>query len=417
MDGRLRHLLSRLGIVILALLLAFVIWFTATLQADPFVTGEFTNLPITLVGQPADTVILQPTVDRTTVRVRAPQSVLQSLSPGDFTATMDVTGVQVGKSVPVAVQVVVDNQAVRIEAYSPAQLAVLLEAVETRALSVTIGVQGQVATGYQLVGSIVSPDSIAVKGPVSILDQVSAVSGTLSVAAAREPVVAKVEVTPRDADGNPVTGVEWTPEQVEVQAVVRKRLGYKPDVTVIPDLRGDPAPGYRQGSVLVEPSTVVLAGLPSVLDHLPAFVMTQPVSVTGATENMTIRATLTVPNGVMVANVQFVTVTLEILPIESSRIVTSVIGVQGLRSNLTATFSPDVVQVILVGPDAILAGLKPSDVRLIVDLFGYTVGVHRVKPVVLVPAGVTVVSVIPETLEVVITSEPVPTPTQAVPDT
>jgi hypothetical protein len=37
--------------------------------------------------------------------------------------------------------------------------------------------------------------------------------------------------------------------------------------------------------------------------------------------------------------------------------------------------------------------------------------VHRVKPVVLVPAGVTVVSVIPETVEVVITPEPAPTPT------
>ncbi len=218
-------------------------------------------------------------------------------------------------------------------------------------MSVTIDVQGEVATGYQLLDPIISPDSITVKGPESVLDQVSTVSGTLSVAAAREPVVAQVVVVPRDADGDLVTDLEWTPEQVEVQAGVRKRLGYKPDVTVIPDLRGDPASGYRQGSVVVEPSTVVLAGLPSVLDRLPAFVMTQPVSVTGATENMTIRTTLTVPNGIMIANVQFVTVTLEILPIESSRIVTAAIEIQGLRSNLVAAFSPNVVQVILVGPE------------------------------------------------------------------
>ena len=397
--------------MILSMLLAFAIWITATLQADPFVTGEFTNLQITLVGQPADTVVLEPTADSATVRVRAPQSVLQSLTPSDFTATMDVSGVEVGKQVPVPVDVAVDNRAVRIETISPAQQSVHLEAVGTLAMSVTIDVQGEVATGYQLLEPTISPDAITVKGPVSVLEQVSAVSGTLSVQGVRESVSAKVEVQPRDAEGKPVAGVDWTPKQVEVQAGVRKRLGFKPDVTVIPDLRGDPAPGYRQGSVLVEPSTVVLAGLPSILDQLPAFVMTQPVSVTGATENLTVRTTVTVPNGIMVANVQFVTVTLEILPIESSRIVTSTIEVQGLRSNLTATFSPDVVQVILVGPDPVLAGLKPSDVRLIVDLFGYTVGVHRVKPVVLVPAGVTVVSVIPDTVEVVIMSEPAPTPT------
>jgi len=397
--------------MILALLLAFVVWITATLQADPFVTGEFANLPVALVGQPADTVVHQPTAEGVTVWARAPQSVLESLSPGDFTVTVDLTGVQVGEPVPLPVQVAVDNEAVRIEAVSPAQQIVRLEAVDTLAMSVTIDMQGEVAAGYQLLEPSISPDSVAVKGPVSVLEHVSAVSGTLSVEGAREPVVAQVLVVPRDADGNPVTGLEWTPEQVEVQAGVRKKLGYKPDVTVIPDLRGDPAVGYRQGSVVVEPSTVVLAGLPSVLDALPAFVMTEPVSVTGATENMTVRTTLTVPAGIMVANVQFVTVTLEILPIESSRIVTSVIEVQGLRSDLTASFSPNVVQVILVGPDPILAGLKPNDVRLIVDLFGYTVGVHRVKPVVLVPAGVTVVSVIPETVEVVITPEPAPTPT------
>ena len=411
MEGRLRHLLSRLGIMILALLLAFVVWITATLQADPFVTGEFANLPVALVGQPADTVVGQPTVEHVTVWARAPQSVLESLSPGDFTVMMDVAGVQVGEPMPVPVQVEVNNEAVRIEAVSPAQQTVYLEAVDTLAMSVTIGVQGEAAAGYQLLEPNISPDSIAVKGPVSVLELVSTVSGTLSVEGAREPVVAQVEVVPRDADGNLVTGLEWTPEQVEVQVGVRKKLGYKPDVTVIPDLRGDPAVGYRQGSVVVEPSTVVLAGLPSVLDALPAFVMTQPVSVTGATENMTVRTTLTVPDGIMVANVQFVTVTLEIVPIESSRIMTAVIETQGLRSNMTAAFSPDVVQVILVGPDPILAGLEPGDVRLIVDLFGYTVGVHRVKPVVLVPDGVTVVSVIPETVEVVITSEPAPTPT------
>lgn len=397
--------------MILSLLLAFVIWITATLQTDPFVTGEFAGLPIVLVGQPADTLVVDPTAESVTVRVRAPQSVLQTLSPGDFTVTIDLVGVQVGESVPVPVQVEVANEAVRIEAISPVQQAVHLEAVDTLAMSVTINVLGEAATGYQLGVPTISPDSAAVTGPVSLLEQVVAVSGTVSLKGVRESVSAEVRVAPRDAEGKVVAGLEWTPEQVEVRANVRKRLGYKPDVTVIPDLRGDPAAGYRQGSVVVEPSTVVLAGLPSVLDQLPAFVMTQPVSVTGATEDMTVRATVTVPNGITVANVQFVTVTLQILPIESSRIVTSTIEVQGLRSNLLATFSPNVVQVILVGPDPILADLKPGDVRLIVDLFSYTVGVHRVKPIVLAPAEVTVVSVIPETVEVVITSELAPTPT------
>ena len=66
-------------------------------------------------------------------------------------------------------------------------------------------------------------------------------------------------------------GLQWTPDAVEVRVIVRRRLGFKPEVEVVPDLRGEPAPGYRLGSVAVDPSTVTLAGVPSVLEELPGF--------------------------------------------------------------------------------------------------------------------------------------------------
>jgi YbbR domain-containing protein len=410
-DGRFKYLLGKLGTMILAVLLASVIWIAATLQSDPFVTGELANLPIILVDQPSDTVIVEPIAERATVRVRAPQSVIQSLSMSDLAVTMNMAGIEVGKPVLVPVQVTTDNAAVRVEAVTPAQQAVYLEAVGSITVPVEIGSVGEVATGYQLLQPTISPDHVVVKGPMPALGQVSAVSGTLSVSGAREPIVASVAVAPWDANGNLVAGVSWTPEQIEVQVGVRKRLGFKPDVTVIPDLHGDPASGYRRGSVSVEPSIVTLAGLPSVLDELPGFVRTQPISVTGATGDVTARTTLTVPNGVMVVGAQYVTVTLKVLPIESSRIVTAAIEVQGLGPGMTASLSPDFVQVILVGPDTVLAGLKPNAIQVIVNLFGYGLGAQRVEPVVLAPEGVTVVSVIPQTVEVVISASADLTPT------
>ena len=411
MDGRFRVLLGKLGVMILAVLLAFVIWIAATLQSDPFVTGELASLPVTLVDQPPDTVLIQSINERVTVRVRAPQSVLQSLSTSNLAATMNLAGVEVGKPVPVPVQVTTDNAAVRVEAISPAQQMIYLEAMGSITVPVELGLAGEVATGYQLLQPTINPDYVVVRGPMPALGQVSVVSGTLSVSGAREPIVASVAIAPWDAQGSLVAGVSWTPEQIEVQVGVRKRLGFKPDVTVIPDLHGDPASGYRRGSVSVEPSIVTLAGLPSVLDELPGFVRTQPISVTGATGDVTARATLTVPNGVMVVGTQYVTVTLKVLPIESSRIVTAAIEVQGLSPSLAASLSPDFVQVILVGPDTILAELKPNAIQVIVNLFGYGLGAQRVEPVVLAPEGVTVVSVIPQTVEVVISESAAPAPT------
>jgi YbbR domain-containing protein len=222
--------------------------------------------------------------------------------------------------------------------------------------------------------------------------------------------VERVSISPRDADGRLVAGVQWTPEQVEVRVGVRKRVGYKPDVEVVPDVRGDPAPGYRRGSVSVEPSTVTLSGPSQILNDLPGFVKTLPISITGATEILTERTPLTMPTSVVVVGVNFVTVTVDVLPILSSKTMTSVIEVQGLSQGWIATLSPNEVDVILEGPDTLLPQLTPDDIQVFVNLFGLGLGVHRVEPIVLYPDGVTVVSVIPETIEVVIALPPTATP-------
>jgi YbbR domain-containing protein len=150
------------------------------------------------------------------------------------------------------------------------------------------------------------------------------------------------------------------------------------------------------------------------LDDLPGFVETLPISITGATSVITERTPLTVPTNVVVVGVNFVTVTVEILPILSSRTMTSVVESQGLPQGWMATLSPGDVDVILEGPDTLLPELAPDDIQVFVNLFGLGFGTHRVQPVVLAPEGIRVVSVIPETIEVVIQLPPTSTPTSTV---
>jgi YbbR domain-containing protein len=157
-----------------------------------------------------------------------------------------------------------------------------------------------------------------------------------------------------------------------------------------------------------------LAGLPSVLDNLPGFIETSPISVISATQDLTVRSPLTVPQNVVVVGVDFVTVTVEVLPILSSRAMTATVEIRGVNAGWVVTASPGVVDVILEGPDTLLTGLTADDVRVIIDVFGLDLGVHRVEPDVLAPEGVTVVSVIPETIEVVIAPGPTPEPSLTV---
>jgi YbbR domain-containing protein len=411
-----RHLSDNLGSMVLALLLAFAVWIAATLQVDPFEAQVYNNVPIALLNVPDDTLFVEPVATQVRVEVRAPRSVLLDLRISDFNATMDLGPVPPGAPVIVPVVVTSSHEAVRIQDFDPAEQTVHLETVRTITLPVSLSVNGEPATGYQVGPPKVSPDQIELHGPDPSLSKVVSVTGSLNIEGIREDQVEQVLVAPRDADGRLVAGVQWSPDRVEVQVAVARRIGYKPDVEVVPDLQISPAEGYRLGSVAVDPSLVTLKGPPSVLQQMPGFVKTFPISVTGATQDLVQNTPLTVPASIVVVGVDFVTVTVEVLPIQTTRAMTSVVEIQGVPPEWTVTASPGFVDVILEGADVVVSELLPEDVQILLNLSGYTLGVHRVEPIVLVPEGVIVVDIIPGTIEVLLEAPRSPTiPTDTLP--
>ena len=411
MTEAVRQLWNNLSSVILSLLLAVAVWVAATLQNDPFDVRKFAAVPVTPLNQPENTVFFEGDPAWVSVDARAQQSVLDLLKASDFVAVMDLSIVEPGVRTSVPISVTSAVEAVRIEFYEPQEQAVLLEALGSISMPVDIEIVGQVATGYYAsTRTTVTPSEVTVYGPAPYLENVVSVNGIINIEGANQNIVEWVPVTPRNADGELVTGVEWLPEQVEVRISVLKRVGYKPEVRVVPDVRGEPAPGYRRGSVAVAPSTVTLAGPPRVLNELPGFVRTEPITITGMTEVLTERVPLSMPANIVAVGVNYVTVTVSILPVLSSRAMTSTVEIQGLRQEWTATLSPDVVDVILVGPDTLLSELGAEDIQVFVNLFGLGLGVHRVDPVVLYPEDVELESVIPDVIEVVIRVEATPPP-------
>ena len=411
MTEAVRQLWNNLSSVILSLLLAVAVWVAATLQNDPFDVRKFAAVPVTPLNQPENTVFFEGDPAWVSVDARAQQSVLDLLKASDFLAVMDLSIVEPGVRTSVPISVTSTVEAVRIELYEPQEQTVLLEALGSISMPVDIEIVGQVATGYYAsTRTTVTPSEVTVNGPAPYLEGVVSVNGIINIEGANQNIVEWVPVTPRNADGELVTGVEWIPEQVEVRISVLKRVGYKPEVRVVPDVRGEPAPGYRRGSVAVAPSTITLAGPPRVLNELPGFVRTEPITITGMTEVLTERVPLSMPANIVAVGVNYVTVTVSILPVLSSRAMTSTVEIQGLRQEWAATLSPDVVDVILVGPDTLLSELESDDIQVFVNLFGLSLGVHRVDPVVLYPEDVELESVIPDLIEVVIRVEATPAP-------
>jgi YbbR domain-containing protein len=105
-----------------------------------------------------------------------------------------------------------------------------------------------------------------------------------------------------------------------------------------------------------------------------------------------------------------VLVTVDVAAIEGGQTVQRPVTFQGLRETRWATASPPQVDVILSGPLPRLNALTIRDVKVIADLFGLDPGIHKVKPTVVVPEGLRVESILPDTIEVEIGAGFPPTP-------
>jgi YbbR domain-containing protein len=200
---------------------------------------------------------------------------------------------------------------------------------------------------------------------------------------------------------------------------VDQRFGYR-DVSVSVVISGEVAPGYWISNIVVDPSTVTVVGGPVNLNDLPGFVETSEVDVRGATDEVVERVPLNLPPGLSVVqpetqgtdNVGGVLVTVEVSTIEGGKTVQRPVTFQGLRETRSATASPSEVDVILSGPLPELQSLTARDVTVIADLFGLDPGSHKVELSVVVPEGLRVESVLPDTVEVEIRVGQPQTPTR-----
>jgi YbbR domain-containing protein len=421
MSGVFRWVIKNLGTLLLAFVLAAVVWVSAVMSADPNEERVLAReVPIETIGQNPALQIMGDPESAVRLTMNAPQSVWSQLN-GDIStirAWIDLAGLGSGThTLPVQVQIRSDLL-VRLVRQEPESVVVAMEALVTRVFEVTPKISGETPTGYQTGTPIIDPPEVTISGPESTVDKVKEVRVLLDISGASQTVTKTVAPIARDASGRPVTGLTIAPDQVTITQPIELLGGFRyVIVKAVPD--GQVANGYKLTNILVSPpGVVVFSSDPQEVNALPGYVETEAIDLTGADDDFETLVELNLPEGISVVGDSKVLVQVSIAAIESSLAVSLPVDIIGLTPGLEAEVAPTSVDVILAGPVPELDALEPSDVRVKVDLTGYEVGTFQVIPIVdLLSERLRVVSIIPPTVEVIITLAPTPTPTPTVPPT
>jgi YbbR domain-containing protein len=410
-----RWLISNLRTFLLAFTLALAVWVTAVTAANPDETQVLPNpIPIEYIGQDPGLILTSgnsPT--QVEIALRAPHSVWQSLLNGETSirAIVDLTGLGSGTHA-VLVQVQIDARPIRIISVTPQTYNLSLETQITRTVQIRLVLTGSPAIGYQIGDAIITPANVIITGAESLVSRIDHIQATIDLTDARQNFNANVPIQVMDSSSAVIESVTVIPETVQVNLPIIQQGGYR-DMAVKVMTVGNPASGYSLTSVAAYPPIITVYSANSeLIDSMPGYVETSSLDLNGADKDIEKQLGIILPPGVTLIGEQSVLVKVGIAPIESSRTISyRPVNMIGLSSGLLAHLSPQTVDIILSGPLPVLESMAISDVNVQVDLTGLSGGTYRLTPrVSIVQEGVTVESILPGTVEVVISTAITPTP-------
>ena len=393
------------GLAALSVVLAFGLWIFVTDTENPSRTRVLPiDIPVQPINVPDDVAI---TSDITPVRLRitVADDVFDSLTAGDFEADVDLDGLTVGTyDLPFNVRALTNRGGLRIDEPLTETVTVNLAQLTGKSVPVQIDVTGSPAPGFTMSPLVLDDDTVLVTGPQEEVDQVSQVTATIDVTARTSSVDQAVRLTPRNDRGFLVQRVNLEPSIIGVTIdIEQERFSRSVAVSVVTD--GDPAPGYNVVSVSVDPPTVTVRGTESFVTGTNS-IDTQPVDIDGADETVVRSVSLDIPSGAEVTGgAQVVTVTVTIAPATSEFNFTVPITAANLEPNVSIVGALPSVTVKLIGPFPILSEVSLADVSATVNLNDLGNGTHAVEIEVAQLAGVTVASVTPEEIDVVLESQ------------
>jgi len=410
-----RWLGTNLRTFLWALVMALAVWVAAVSAADPDEIHPYPDpIPVEIIGQNPSLVITGEIPKQIDLSLRAPNSVWEKLLTEDhkIRAILDLSELSEGEHT-LDIQIQIPVSPVRIVSVTPRTATVILETLAVRTFPIDLSIAGEPAIGYQAGDATISPGEIVISGPQSQVERIVRVRAAVNLAGVRESIDQAVTVQPLDENNQIVSDLGLNPSETLVTIPISQQGGYR-DLAVKVVVNGQVASGYRLANISVFPPVVtVYSDDPALVNSLPGVLETQPLDLENANDELTTRLAIILPEGVSLVGEQTVLVQVNVSPIQSSLTLSNkTVEVEGLPEGWFARVAPDNVDVILSGPLPLLDILTPQEVRVIIDVTDLAEGTHQLVPnVEILVSDILVESILPGTVEVVLSQTALQTPT------
>jgi YbbR domain-containing protein len=366
------------------------------------------------INQPATAYLVQPDPMPQVGNIRYIAPVDVPISQSSFRATLDLSGVKQSESQSwVRIQLLATDPRIQIVDYQPQQVRVELDPIVHKTVSVQV-VTGAVPSGLQPATPVLSASTVDVSGASSYVRRVSYAEARVKVDATGLDVDQNVDLVARDASDAVVNNVTFEPHIVRVQMQVGSQIRSE-TLPVHPNVVDSPAAGYYISSITVTPPVASIRGQADAFAQLKSSVSTKPISVAGATSDVSVSVGLDLPVGLVADATTPIVVVVHLQAQTSTRTLNVGVVQVGTRSDRVYSVSTLSVSVTLGGDTAALNALDTSTLVATVNVASLGVGTSTVTVTINVPPGIKVVAITPDPITVTVTIAASPAPSAATP--
>ncbi len=380
---------KNLGLKILSVLAAFVLWLVVVNVDDPVISKTYTSVPVEIINEDVLTEqgkcyeVLGDS-DSINVVVTAHRSVIDGMSRDYIKATADLKALTSLDTVPIEVRSLRYSDRIESVTTRDANLKLNVENLVKKDVAVSVGYEGEPAEGYVLAGVENALSTITVSGPETLVALVDKVMAVADIRGINRDFTVTEPLLPYDEENSVISDerIKLSRTVTEIKYVIYATK----EIPITSGFSGNPAPGFgTTGSVITEPSSAIIAGRGENYDDMEViYIPPDMVSVEGASADVTTTVSIAdyLPSGVKFTDPEFdqnVRVTVGIT--ENSR---KVIDVP--LSNITIENLPDgyIASIADIGPTI------PVEIQGVGDAFDRYSGdlvIGKIDASSLVPRG------------------------------
>lgn len=286
-------LLDNLGLKLISLVLAFVLWFVVISIDDPVKEKTLTNIKVNLVNAEELEAkgmvweVLDGTDVLKNVTFDAPLSVREVIEPSDIVAEADLGEITVAETVAIKFTCPKYSGQVTNITGSISNVKLSVEEKTSKWIDIKYNLIGEVADGYVIGNVTLEQNRLEIEGPESKIAEVAKASVDVNVAGVSgSNLSVRVDIHLKDAQGNEVSypTIKKNTETVRVTVDIYSTK----EVPIEYQVTGEPADGYLlTGETEITPQRVLIAGPAATLNRISKITIPADViDVTGVTANL-----------------------------------------------------------------------------------------------------------------------------------